>query len=167
MNLPYSFKRVLLAIRTLFSSARKILPYLIGSNDLYKEVTEQYPDPISSRSEDDLPARTRGLLFNDIDRCTGCGDCVRVCPVQCIRLESEMGPQESKRWVSTYDIDYGKCILCGFCVDVCLPASLTHTKQFEGAVIDQGDLVSSFGRGAVSPGLRETWAKLRENKELF
>lgn len=143
------------------------LPYLLSvrSGDLRKEVTEQYPDPVSSRTPDELPPRSRGLLFNDIDRCTGCKECERVCPVSCIQVENEPGVDASKTWVAVFDIDFAKCTFCGLCVEVCEPQSLVHTRQYERAVYDPGDLVASFGRGRVTPEQREKWAAMREANE--
>jgi formate hydrogenlyase subunit 6/NADH:ubiquinone oxidoreductase subunit I len=144
-----------------FSTA---LPYLFSKNagDLRKEVTEQYPDPVSSRTADELPPRTRGILFNDIESCTGCGDCQRSCPVQCMVVEVEQVPETSKTWVSVFDIDFSRCAFCGICVEVCHPRSLSHTRQYEGAVSLAPDLVAHFGKGRVTQEQRQKWAIARE-----
>jgi ferredoxin len=44
----------------------------------------------------------------DRDRCTGCGECVKVCPSQCIEVKDEKAAIE-KRF----------CEECGECVDAC------------------------------------------------
>lgn len=156
------FKGLLTGLRSILSSSWSAVPYLFAVGENVKEVTEQYPDPVSSRTEDDLPARTRGLLFNDIDRCTGCGDCTDVCPVDCIELVTEQGLDQSKKWVSVFNIDFGRCIFCGLCVDVCEPGSLVHSKQFEGAVYELKDLVTGFGRGRVTEEQRRHWERVRK-----
>jgi formate hydrogenlyase subunit 6/NADH:ubiquinone oxidoreductase subunit I len=135
------------AISTLWRSSQTIFPYMLGKGELRKKVTEQYPDPVSSRTEDDLPARTRGILSNDIEKCTGCGDCRRICPVHCIRIETLPGKDLGRPLITVFDIDLGRCISCGLCVEVCHPGSLVHTKRFEGAVTESQDLVLSFGKG--------------------
>lgn len=155
--------------QSLWGSFAASTPYLFSLGDHRREVTEQYPDPISSRTADDLPARTRGLLHNDIERCIGCKECQFVCPTQCIRVETEEGSDPSKLWVTVFDIDFAKCVFCGLCAESCQPGSLVHTKQYEGAVYDLRDLVASFGRGEVTPELREKWAahrKMVENDEV-
>ena len=161
------FRDVYRGIRSLLGSFYTALPYLlnVNSGDLKKEVTEQYPDPVSSRGADELPPRTRGLLFNEIEKCTGCKECAEVCPVKCITVETDAGPTPSKVWVSVFDIDFSRCIFCGFCVEACQPQSLIHTKQYEGAVYSLSDLVSSFGRGRITPEQREKWAHQRQLKE--
>ncbi len=152
------------SIAVSFSAA---FPYLINvrSVELRKEVTEQYPDPVSSRSADDLPPRTRGLLFNDIERCTGCKECEVICPVRCITVEVEPGADIGKTWISVFDIDFSRCIYCGLCVEACIPASLVQTRQFEGAVYSLTDLVASFGRGHVTNEQREKWARRRQEEQ--
>ncbi len=156
---------VLWGIRSVWGSCLTAIPYLFGSGELSKEVTEQYPDPISSKIADDLPPRSRGFLVNDIERCTGCKECERQCPVQCICVEAEPATDDTKIWVSVFDIDFSKCVFCGICAEVCQPASLKHTKNFEGAVYELPELVASFGRGWVTPEQRLKWAKLRQQIE--
>jgi NAD(P)H-quinone oxidoreductase subunit I len=158
------------AISSVASSCAASVPYLFSAGEYRKEVTEQYPDPISSRTPDDLPPRTRGLLFNDIDRCTGCKECEKVCPTQCIRVETEPGADPSKLWVSTFDIDFSFCIFCGLCTEVCQPQSLVHTRRYEGAALDPAELLARFGRGSVTPEQRQKWdrmRRLRDNEEGY
>ena len=152
--------------RSVIGTAFTVFPYLFGMGNHMKEVTEQYPDPVSSRTEDDLPPKTRGLLFNDINRCTGCQMCEKICPVQCIKVEVETMPDVTKKWVGVFDIDFGKCIFCGLCVESCQPASLVHTKKYERAVFDVGELVVSFGRGRVSPELKKKWSSMRAGEDF-
>ncbi len=163
------FRTVWLGVRSLVGAVGTALPYLLSvrSGDLRKEVTEQYPDPVSARTADDLPPRTRGLLFNKIDRCTGCGDCVEVCPVACIHLEVEESSDTAKPWVSIFDIDFARCTFCGLCVESCNPMSLQHTRQYEGAVLEPGELVASFGRGRLTPEQRSKWVPTSASSEGF
>lgn len=158
---------IYLGIRSMLRSLGASLPYLfrVRSGELRKEVTEQYPDRVSSRTPDDLPPRSRGILHNDIEKCTGCADCVRICPVSCIELESEPGPLHSKLWVSVFDIDLGKCTFCGMCVEVCQPASLTHARDYESASSSREGLKVGYGRGRVTPEQRAKWEEIRRFEE--
>lgn len=52
------------------------------------------------------------LLFRP-DRCTGCGDCVPVCPTEALSLTGKI-----------VTIDSGGCDLTGACVEACLPGAL-------------------------------------------
>ncbi len=57
--------------------------------------------------------------------CTGCMVCVRNCPTQCMSAEMKDNPKfdsgESRRRkiIEEFEINLGRCILCGICVDVC------------------------------------------------
>ncbi|MBU6375679.1 MAG: 4Fe-4S dicluster domain-containing protein, partial [Bdellovibrionales bacterium] len=152
------------AATSAFKSTALGLSYLRVRSESKKEFTEQYPDPVSSRSSEELPARTRGRLFNDVLRCTGCGDCVSACPTQCIRLNTDEGPKVGKKWISTFDVDHSRCFFCGFCVEVCQPQSLTHVKGHQTASYQIEGQVASYGRGPVSEQLRESWEKQRRQR---
>lgn len=153
--------------KSVLRSGFVLLPYWLNRNpdELHKEVTEQYPDPVSARTPDDLPARSRGKLVNDVEKCTGCGDCVKVCPVKCIVLETEPGPDIGKEWISAFDVDYSKCLFCGLCAEVCVPQSLVHTKEYELSGRITGDMVGRFGRGRVTPQQRARW-EVQRRQEL-
>jgi formate hydrogenlyase subunit 6/NADH:ubiquinone oxidoreductase subunit I len=153
------------SIRSIIGSCLAAFPYFFGSGDFRKEMTEQYPDPISSKTEDDLPPRTRGILFNDIARCTGCRECEKVCPTDCISVETQPGPDATKIWVSTFDIDMSKCIFCGLCVEVCIPQSLVHTRKYEGSARQLTSMIAHFGRGDVTSEQQEKWEHLRRRQE--
>jgi NADH-quinone oxidoreductase subunit I len=129
---------------------KRVWEHFLNRGEIRKIDTEFYPDPVSSRGKDDFPARARGLVFNEIEKCTGCGICADVCPTQCIEVAVETNSRNNRPWVSKFDIDFSKCIFCGICVDVCEPNSLVQTKEVQPAVFDPKDLKTSFGRGALS-----------------
>jgi NADH-quinone oxidoreductase subunit I len=152
-------KKVWSGCETLFMSLRTTFPYLVGSSESYKEGTEEYPDRVSARMPEDLPARYRGFLSNDIMRCSGCLYCTDVCPIDCIHIESEPGPQKNVIWVAVFDIDHARCMFCGLCVEVCPTKSLQHTKEYQGSVFRLADLVQSYGRGWATHEMKDRWGK--------
>jgi len=97
------------------------------------------------RPWDVVPARARGVIALLEDRCTSCLLCVKECPDGCITLSAhkETLPAEGRarpRTVAVLDefaIDYGLCMYCGICVDVCpydaLAWSREHTYPAETA----------------------------------
>jgi ferredoxin--NADP+ reductase len=52
--------------------------------------------------------------------CTREGDCVEVCPVDCIIP----GPKNDPTWGAYFYIDPDTCIDCGACVPVCPPEAI-------------------------------------------
>ena len=106
--------------------------------DPKEEVTLQYPE---ERWE--VPERFRGFLFNDIKTCTSCTMCVKVCPIDCISLESVRGA-DKKMVLCSYDINIARCMYCGLCVEVCPPKSLKHTGGYEMASLTRGELILHF-----------------------
>jgi len=70
--------------------------------------------------------RRRGAIALTPSACTSCMICVRECPVWCIELTAEKrhdptaGPRgRSTLELTEFRIDYGLCMDCGICVDVC------------------------------------------------
>lgn len=127
----------------------KMLHHFFNRNEIRKIDTEFYPDPVSSRNKDDFPARTRGMIFNEIEKCTGCKECIQVCPTKCIQLEAQPIPDSKKTWVTKFEVDFSNCIFCGKCVEICDPKSLTQTKEIQPAVYSPSDLMMDFGRGKL------------------
>ena len=68
-----------------------------------------------------------GVIGLDPEACTSCMLCVRECPAWCIELDSH--PQEvtepgarrprSVNVLDAFRIDFGLCMYCGICVEVC------------------------------------------------
>ena len=63
----------------------------------------------------------RNVITNELDKCTGCNRCLRVCPIDEANITVE---REGKILI---EIDNSKCIACG----ACLPACHHGSRQFE------------------------------------
>lgn len=152
---------------SIYKTLRGIIPYWFGLSEDHKGVTEEYPDRVSARMPEDLPVRYRGFLQNEIERCTGCGDCEKSCPIQCIRVETEPGLDVGSHWVAVFDIDMARCMFCGLCVEVCPTSSLSHTRKYEGAVFHIDELIYSYGRGWATKGMKDLWRQEQQTKEAL
>lgn len=92
----------------------------------------------------------RGTLIYDIDRCTGCGLCVRSCPSGCISLQRQVNeagkPVPKAAW---YAIDLGKCNWCRLCEESCpfKPKVVWHSLDYELVFFSRGEMVRCWMPG--------------------
>ena len=68
-----------------------------------------------------------------------CKLCEAVCPAMAITIESAVRADGSRR-TTRYDIDFNKCIYCGFCEESCPVDSIVETPIFEYHGENPGDL---------------------------
>jgi formate hydrogenlyase subunit 6/NADH:ubiquinone oxidoreductase subunit I len=120
------------------------------SHFVRRPITIQYPDRLAKQVQDTLPLRYRGILEVDLDICTGCLACERVCPINCIAIGIEMKKETKQRSFSQFDIDICKCMYCGLCQEACPTGSIRHAQEFEGACNNPGGLVRHFVTEPVS-----------------
>ena len=102
-----------------------------------KPVTLQYPD-----ERQVMPERYRGFVHNDMTKCDSCNICAKLCPVDCIYIESEGKGKE--RMMTRYAIDYNKCIWCSMCTENCHTGSITMSHDYDHSVYDRRSLVYEF-----------------------
>ena len=68
----------------------------------------------------------------DDDLCTGCGECVRACPVEAVSLVSRgpgRGDGESAAARLLCSIDLGRCLGCGVCVGACSQGAVSMVRR--------------------------------------
>lgn len=100
----------------------------------------------------------RGRILLDAPACTSCMLCVRECPVWCIDLRSHTEQVEvpggrrprSVAVLDSFTIDWGLCMFCGICVEVCPFDALAWTDAPEPSASAKTDLVAGIER--LGPG---------------
>lgn len=104
-----------------FLSPFKAIRYLFK-----KPKTLRYPFEPKEPAE-----RYRGLHLNDWEKCTGCGNCLDICPNAAITMKEipEITPKPGEK-NERPQIDYGRCCFCGLCVDVCPPGCLRLSRDY-------------------------------------
>lgn len=103
-------------------------------------VTAQYPEPDKRLSIANRFMGFPALLWDysvDEPYCTSCMVCIRECPTECMSatmtdnpLHAE-GKSRRRKIVETFEINLGRCILCGICVDVCNFDAIEMSSEHE------------------------------------
>jgi len=93
-----------------------------------KPVTAEYPIPEKRFKLADRYMGFPGLMWDSEVQepyCTGCMVCIRECPTQCMTAQMKdndmftEGRSRRRKIIDEFEINLGRCILCGICVDVC------------------------------------------------
>src|SRR5919112_2716109 len=124
-------------------------------------ITEDYPDTPPKFQE-----RYRGVHVlqrdeNGLEKCVACFLCSAACPAECIYIEATENTEKQRisggeRYASVYNIDYSRCIFCGYCVEACPTDAATHGHAFEIASFNTSTLVYRKEQllAPIQPGMK-------------
>ncbi len=109
-------------------------------------ITEDYPDSPAQFQERYRGAHVLERDENGLEKCVACFLCAVACPAQCIYIEAEENTEQKRisggeRYAKVYNIDYNRCIFCGYCVEACPTDAITHGHGFELASYNTSTLV--------------------------
>jgi NADH-quinone oxidoreductase subunit I len=109
-------------------------------------VTEDYPDSPAKFQERFRGKHELQRDENGMEKCVACFLCAAACPARCIYIEAEENTDKARisggeRYASVYNIDYSRCIFCGYCVEACPTDAITHGHGFELASYSTSTLV--------------------------
>ena len=99
--------------------------------------------------------RGRHILY--LEKCTGCSLCVMMCQgiSQAIEMKNLPNKQITVNKKSMFpQIDYSKCVYCGFCVDACPFEALFETNEYELVSYDRESLLFTPEQLAIPPKKR-------------
>ena len=116
---------------------------------------------VPDRRQDQHP-RFRGEEFSWYeDRCTGCASCAKYCPLGIIEIvtsPSKTAMQEGDKYaIEVFDIDIGRCMFCGLCVEACPYDALHMGSGFEESTYSRADLVINMDKLKAAPKRPSQW----------
>ncbi|QXV65218.1 NADH-quinone oxidoreductase subunit I [Mucilaginibacter sp. 21P] len=152
-GLTTAWKGLSLTMKTLFTSNSKRKVISVTDNNYFKQQestnTIQYPKQALP-----VPEVGRYQLDVEIDDCIVCDLCAKICPVNCIDIESIKSTEGvigetsdgSKKmlYAAKFDIDMAKCMYCGLCTIVCPTECITMTNQYDRTSFQLADLNYEF-----------------------
>jgi heterodisulfide reductase subunit A len=104
---------------------------------------------------------TKKPRYIHVDRCTGCGECAKHCPVSAIDAYNEGLSKRSAVYLKypqavpkVFLIDREQCIGCGLCERVCLAKAINYSDTLTRETIEVGSII-------LAPGYEVFDARLR------
>jgi len=148
-----AWKGLTLTIRHFFAPNKKRQVQTVAADNYFKKLEEgtntiQYP-----KQQLPVPEVGRYQLDVEIDDCIVCDLCAKICPVDCITIESikateaigQTSDGTTKRlYAAQFDIDMAKCMYCGLCTIVCPTECIIMTNKYDRTVFELSDLTYEF-----------------------
>ncbi len=105
---------------------------------------------------------TKKPRYIHLDKCTGCGECAKHCPVSAIDTYNERMSKRAAIYIKypqaipkVFLIDRELCIGCGLCERVCLAKAVNYGDQQATETIEVGSIILSPGYEVFDAHLRQ------------
>jgi NADH-quinone oxidoreductase subunit I len=166
-----AWKGLSLTLKHLFASnaKREVIP--VSDDNYFKRIetaanTIQYPQQKMA-----VPEVGRYQLDVEMDDCIVCDLCAKICPVDCITIDSikateaigQTSDGTTKRiYAAKFDIDMAKCMYCGLCTIVCPTECIVMTNEYDRSFFELKDLNYEFAD--MAPEVAAEKRQLLENQ---
>lgn len=166
-------KGLSLTLSHFFSAAesRRVKP--ISDPDYFLQnsgtTTIQYP-----HQKLPLPDVSRYQLDVEMDDCIVCDLCAKICPVDCIEIESIKSTEAigktsdgtTKRlYAAKFDIDMAKCMYCGLCTVVCPTECIIMTDKYDRSMTTLNEMIYKFSDMTADEAEEKRIALEKQNAE--
>jgi NADH-quinone oxidoreductase subunit I len=78
--------------------------------------------------------------------CIVCKLCERACPSGCIGVEGTKYEGDRRKTVTSYELDFTKCSLCGACVEVCRDGAIRFSRDYNLAGLTKEEFLLDLVR---------------------
>jgi heterodisulfide reductase subunit A-like polyferredoxin len=96
--------------------------------------------------------------YIDPEKCTGCGDCARSCPVAAVNEINKGLDDRRATYIEyaqavplAYAIDANACLGCGLCENLCLAKAINYNDEERETKINVGSIILSPGTQGYDP----------------
>jgi len=103
---------------------------------------------IEGEAGDFLVTIAKKPRYIDVEKCTGCGECAKHCPVRAIDQFNQGLSKRSAIYVPfpqavprAFVIDKDKCIGCGLCEKICLAGAVNYADEAQIATLNVGAVI--------------------------
>jgi NADH-quinone oxidoreductase subunit I/NAD(P)H-quinone oxidoreductase subunit I len=141
------FQDIYLGMKTFLAGMKVTAVYFKDANlhPGQTVTTIAYDGTMPLAKEVKVADRFRGHLHLDTGNCVACKSCMKVCPIDCIWIDTEK-TEGAKQRVSRFEIDQLKCMYCGQCVRACPTGGLTMSHEWWGASFHLDDGTNLHGQ---------------------
>jgi NADH-quinone oxidoreductase subunit I len=179
-------RKVLKVFKTVIKGLKLTLRHFFAATESRKVKAISDPDYFAQNSgtttiqyphvQLPVPDVGRYQLDVEMDDCIVCDLCAKICPVDCIDIESIKSTEAigktsdgtTKRlYAAKFDIDMAKCMYCGLCTVVCPTECIVMTDTYDRSMIDLNEMTYKFSDMTAAEADEKRFALEQLNAERF